>query len=224
MDLHFNFVDLIVVVIVLVSAGYAVWRGFVRETLSIFAWVAAAFATLFFGPGAAAFLSARLSPAWMGFLVGYGAIFLLVLIPLSFISYRFAESVHRSAVGAVDRSLGLAFGVVRGLFIVGLAYILFTSAVETHKQPDWLQRAHTLPLIQSCAQVILSLVPDHDGKFARATATSAPDSGANGAVPVPRPNPHATNGKAKPKKGYGAHDRRALDNLIQQTNDGGGKQ
>ena len=34
----------------LISATYAAWRGFLSETLSIFAWAAAAFATLYFGP------------------------------------------------------------------------------------------------------------------------------------------------------------------------------
>lgn len=222
MDLHFNFVDLIVAIVVLVSAGYATWRGFVRETLSIFAWIAAAFATLYFGPSAGAFLGARLSPEILGVMVGYAAVFLLVLIPLSFISYRFAEGVHRSAVGAVDRSLGAAFGVVRGLAIVGMAYIVFTSAVETHRQPAWLTEAHSYSLIQGCAQVLLALVPGGDGHSLRTTTGSAPSGPSN--VPVPKPNPRAAAHLKRGQKGYGAHDRRALDNLIQQTNDGGGKQ
>jgi membrane protein required for colicin V production len=222
MDLHFNFVDLIVAVVVLVSAGYATWRGFVRETLSIFAWVAAAFATIYFGPGAGALLGARISPEILGIVIGYAAVFLLVLIPLSFISYRFAEGVHRSPVGAIDRSLGMAFGVVRGLAIVGLAYILFTSAVETHKQPDWLTKAHSYGLIQSCSQVLLALTPGSaEIHGSRAVTTQPPAQNAAG-VPVPRPNPRAVTPRTKAKKGYGAHDRRALDNLIQQTNDGGG--
>jgi membrane protein required for colicin V production len=224
MDLHFNFVDLIVVVVVLVSAGYATWRGFVRETLSVFAWVAAAFATLYFGPAAAGLLKDKFSPELLGIALGYAGVFLLVLIPLSFISFRFAEGVHRSPVGALDRALGAAFGLVRGLAIVGLAYILFTSAVETHKQPDWLLKAHTLPIMQSAAQVLFALVPGGDSKHVQALTTSGtPQPAAN--VPTPKPNPRAVpqKGPKKGQKGYGAHDRRALDSLIQQTNDGGGK-
>ncbi len=223
MDLHFDFVDVLVVLIVLVSAGYAAWRGFVRETLSIFAWVAAAFATIYVGPGAAALLKDRISPEILGMAIGYAGVFLVVLIPLSFVSFRFAEGVQRSPVGALDRALGFAFGVVRGLAVIGLAYILFTSAVETSKQPEWLTRAHTLPIIQSCAQVLFALVPerDKDIHLRDAPATGAPPAGV---VPTPRPNPRALPATKHAKKGYGAHDRRALDNLIQQTNDGGGKQ
>ena len=57
----FQWVDLLVVAIVGASAVFAVYRGFVAETLSIFAWAAAAFATLFFAPDAVAPLSRSMS-------------------------------------------------------------------------------------------------------------------------------------------------------------------
>ena len=54
--------------------------------------------------------------------------------------------------------------MVRGLVIVGLAYLAFTYFVPIRKQPDWLTEARLLPMIQSTADVLLSLVPDqpHD--------------------------------------------------------------
>ena len=50
MNVAFQFVDVVVVLVIIASTVYATYRGFVSETLSIFAWVAAAFATLYFGP------------------------------------------------------------------------------------------------------------------------------------------------------------------------------
>ena len=46
-------------------------------------------------------------------------VFLVVFIPLSFVSHRFSETVKNSPIGPLDRALGIAFGVVRGLVIVG---------------------------------------------------------------------------------------------------------
>ena len=126
---HFSYVDLVVVLIVLVSMGYAIWRGFVSETLSIFAWAAAAFAALYFGPVIGPLARGLVSPQWIGTVASYVVVFLLVLIPLSFISFRFAQNVHNSPVGALDRALGGIFGVVRGLAIVGIAYIVFSAFV-----------------------------------------------------------------------------------------------
>jgi membrane protein required for colicin V production len=213
-DLSFTAVDILVVLTLIVSTALAIWRGFVRETLSIFAWAAAAFATLYFGPAAATLLRARFSTPYLGSVVAYGAVFLLVLIPLSFVSYRFSEGVKRSPVGAIDRSLGAAFGVIRGLAVVGLSYLLFSMIVPIPTQPGWITQARLLPVVQSSGDVLLSLVPAREAHEVAATA-AAPVFG----VPVPRPRPSTASHHGN--KAYGADERRALDRLIQSTGGGG---
>ena len=118
-----------------VSTIFAIYRGFVAETLSIFAWAAAAFATLYFGPAVVPLARGIFAPPGSALLVGYAAVFLVVLIPLSFMSYRFSEGVKNSPVSALDRALGVAFGVVRGLAIVGIAYLVFSMFVPIRNQP-----------------------------------------------------------------------------------------
>lgn len=213
-DLSFSVVDLLVVLTVIVSTALAIWRGFVRESLSVFAWAAAAFATLYFGPSAASLLRAHLSASYLAPLLGYGGVFLLVLIPLSFVSYRFSESVKHSPIGAVDRSLGAAFGVVRGLAIVGLCYLAFSMMVPIPTQPEWVARAKLLPVVQGASDVLLSLVPNRE-----VDAASSPAYVRATGVPIPRPRPAAA--AHRPSKAYGAEDRRALERLIQSTGGGG---
>jgi len=219
--LNVSFVDLAVGAIILVSAGYAMYRGFVKETLSVFAWAAAAFATLYFGPSVAGYLHGRISPGWLGSVTGYAGVFLIVLIPLSYISYRFADSVKNSPVGTLDRALGAAFGIVRGLAIIGLAYFIFSSFVPVKSQPDWMAQARTLPLIQSSSEVLLSLVPDRDKAAATTDASAQPDD-IKTTSPKPRPLREAdrVSPKKVPRKTYGAEDRRALDRLIEATGSG----
>ena len=50
MNFAADWLDIVIVLLVLVSMGYAIWRGFVSEVLSILAWAAGAFACLYFGP------------------------------------------------------------------------------------------------------------------------------------------------------------------------------
>ena len=220
--LGITYIDPLVVIVVLVSAVYATWRGFVSETLSIFAWAAAAFATLFFGPRLAPIARGLFASPLLGVMVGYIAIFLVVLIPLSFLSFRFAESVKHSAVGTLDRSLGFAFGVVRGLAIIGLAYIAFTTVVAVRNQPDWITNAKLLPVIRVSAQALLSLVPDQhlDGVKAETAAAPAPKPEAS-AAPVPTPSPKPAAAKKHGKKAYGAKERSELDRLIETTGGNG---
>jgi membrane protein required for colicin V production len=166
MSLSFTFLDALVVVIVLVSVIYATWRGFLWETLTIFAWVSAAFACLYFGPYVIPLMHSMVGQAWLASLLAYSSVFLAVFIPFAFISHRFSESVKHSPIGPLDRAAGVAFGIVRGLVIVGLAYLAFTYFVPVNKHPDWVRDARLLPMVQSTSQVLLSVVPDHPEDFA----------------------------------------------------------
>ena len=224
MSLAFSLVDLLVVLVILGSMGYAIYRGFVDETLGIVAWAAAAFAALYFGPWVERMMHSLVSTAWMAMVLGYALAFLVVFIPLQFASYRFSQGVKRSVVGPLDRALGGAFGIVRGLAILGIAYLIFTAFVPIHSQPRWLTEARTLPLIQSSAEVLLALVPDR-GDHHETVAPPAPHDPISGLIvhhaahaPVaPPPKPV----KKRHKKATGAPDRRGLDRLIEQTGNGG---
>ena len=241
MNFAIGWLDLMIVVVVLVSTAYAVWRGFVSETLSIIAWAAGAFAALYFGPWFSRFVSTLMSPAWLADVVGYGFIFLAVVIPLSFVSYRFAEDVKRSPVSGLDRALGGAFGVVRGLAVVGLAYILFSAITPISNHPRWIKEAALLPLVQSSAQVLLSLVPDQGinvGQFNPQPATpkdpiaakiqetqpvtTSPNAEKTAVSPKVKPSTGSNAAvQKKGQKAYGATDRQALDRLIEATGKSG---
>jgi len=226
-----SIIDPIVLVVVFVSAVYATYRGFVSETLSIFAWAAAAFATLFLGPKLAPAARGLFSSPALGVAVGYIAIFLVVLLPLSFMSFRFAQSTRNSPVGTLDRAMGGVFGVVRGLAIIGLAYIAFSSVIPTRDQPGWVTTAKTLPLIQISAEALLALVPDQskDGQTKGGTAPVAAQPAAQpaagprdaGAVPRPTPKPVSPAHRKRGQKAYGAKERRELDRLIETTGGNG---
>jgi membrane protein required for colicin V production len=223
MSLSFTFVDLLVVGVVIASAAYAGYRGLVSETLSIFAWAAAAFATLWFGPSVAPLAQNLVSSPILATVVGYALVFLIVLIPLSFLSFRFSQQVKSSQVGALDRVLGAAFGVLRGLAIIGFAYLILASFVKFEAQPEAVRNARTLPLMQASTEVILSLVPARQ-KTAESLAVVSPDAPSKSATAgtglVPKPKPKgalAAKSSKKHQKTYGERDRRALDTLIETT-------
>jgi membrane protein required for colicin V production len=211
----FTLLDLAVVVLVILSVLYAVSRGFVDETLSILAWAIAAFATLFFAPRVAPLLNNHFSHPWWGAAIAYLGVFLVVLIPLQFMSHRFAESVRRSEIGPIDRSLGAVFGLLRGLAIIGIAYLLFTVFVPVRDQPHWVTDARLLPLIQKSSDVIASVVPDQRG----VAGLEKPEFRAQTRdEPVPSARPEKT--IKHPRKTYSARDRQQLNTLIQSSGSG----
>lgn len=227
----FQWIDLVVIAVVLASAIFALYRGFVAESLSIFAWAAAAFATLYFAPSAAPLLTGSMS-AVAAQIVAYIGVFLVVLIPLSFLSARLAENVRSSSIGPLDRSLGAVFGVVRGLILIAMAYILFTLIVPVKKQPNWVAHAWTLPMVQDTGDVLLSLIPERHSHAFSGYKDYRDEHSRNSRVYVQElPQPRAKPGSKQAakshvkasKKSYGANERQALDKLIQQTSGGGKK-
>jgi len=223
MSVAFQFLDVVVVLVIIASTIYAAYRGFTAETLSIFAWIAAAFATLYFGPWVAYWMRSMISPAWLGEIVGYGAVFLVVVIPLSFASFRFSENIKKSQISTLDRALGAAFGILRGLAIIGIAYLVFTAIVPIGSQPNWIGGARLLPVIRGSAEVVASLIPDQHRGIAEST-TNKPVAHQKTVKPAPHPAAKPAP-KKHTKKTYGAKDRHALDRLIESTgSDGSSKQ
>ena len=190
-----NTIDLIVIAIILVSALVALWRGLVRETFSIFEWVASAYAALRLAPVFQPMLAGLVEPPWLAWIAVFIGTFVIVLVPLSMLTHRFAEAVKRSEIGPVDRALGFVFGIGRGLVIVGLAYIAYASFVPLQQQAPVLTAARVFPLIQNSSEVLLSLVPESESEG----GTVSQEDGQEQA------------------KTYGAADRSALDRLFEAT-------
>jgi membrane protein required for colicin V production len=206
-------VDVLVVAIVAISTLFAVYRGFVRETLSVFAWAAAAFAVIYFGPAGAALLRPHFSTPFLGAIIAYAGIFVAVLLPLTILGYRLSRGVRSSPVGAIDRCLGFVFGVIRGLALVSVVYLAFSLVIPVREHPVWLTQARLLPVIKKSSEILLALLPD---KYSEAFANS-------GVAPAPKATPGPSSdvsGMHRDHKTYGAQDRRALDRLIEATGSG----
>jgi len=208
----FTIVDFLVLGVVGVSAVYAMYKGLLQEMLSIFAWVAAAFSTLYFAPVFKPVLRNNIEAEWLADAIAYVGVFLIVLIPLSFISFRFSESVRRSDVGPIDRTFGFVFGIGRGLVLLAIAYLVFAVFVPIREHPNWVRNAQSLELIQATSEIVLDLVPEERDVATGRTARTPR------AQPAAKPTKTADSGK-KADKTYGADDRRALDRLIEATGD-----
>src|ERR1700691_602675 len=102
MNLSVTLLDGLIVLIVVVSAGYAAWRGFLWETLTIFAWVTASFGCLYFGPYIIPLTRSLVGEGWAANVLAYAAVFLAVFIPFAFMTYRFSQSVKNSPIGPLD--------------------------------------------------------------------------------------------------------------------------
>lgn len=156
-----QWLDVILIVIMLISAFLAMLRGLTREMLSIMSWALAALAALFVFPIYRDRLRQFIDPPILADGVLIVTVFTVVLIVVSLITVRLSDRVLDSRVGAIDRTLGFVFGLVRGLLLVVIAYELYIAIVPKETLPSWVTQAKSLPVIESTGKGILSLLPDN---------------------------------------------------------------
>jgi membrane protein required for colicin V production len=152
--------DLAVVAIILISGLLAFARGFVREILSIIAWVGAAVATVYLFRFAQPVARTYIEVELIADIVAGVAVFVVVLIALSLMSHALSRRIRESALGPLDRSLGLVFGLARGAAVVALAYLVFTAMFpQPESRPEWITQARTEPWMEKGAGVLASILP-----------------------------------------------------------------
>src|SRR4029079_19412814 len=159
--------------ILAISGLVAMYRGLTREVLSIVSWVVAAGAVGYFikyHKGVAEELAKQFSdPVQTSHIyiaqVAIGApLFVIVLIIVHLITSRISDSVLDSRVGAIDRILGLAFGIARGFVLVVIPFMFYEAFVDKPEQQyPWVRDAVSRPYIKSTGDslriILQRLVP-----------------------------------------------------------------
>jgi membrane protein required for colicin V production len=216
-----NGIDIAVIILLLASGLFALLRGFVYEVLAMAGWVLAALAALWGLQYVRPYIQPHIANSMIADVVGGAAIFLLVLLVSSFITHGIARQVRKSAVSAVDRSLGFAFGLVRGLALASLCFMAVNVVMAPDEEPAVLSAAKSRPLLAAGARLIQSLVPGHrdfTGKAKSALEAATPVDLYN-RLSSPKPKLADDKGTDKVADKAPSYDKNGLERLIQSTND-----
>jgi len=207
----FQLLDIIVVGVMLLSGLLALMRGFTREVLSLVAWGVAAVAGVFaaLNPELNAMVGQYLQPEIVAKIVLGAGVFLIVLIIVSLISVRLADWVLDSAAGPFDRTLGLFYGLVRGLLLVVIAYLFYVWLIPVERREDWVREARSLPVIERIGDFVLAFMPAEIAETLKSKI-----AGSDAAEP-PKPG-----GEGETDEGYKSNQTRVLDQLIESTQSG----
>ncbi|MFC4270811.1 hypothetical protein GQF03_03685 [Sneathiella chungangensis] len=151
--------DAVVLVILLISAIFGFIRGFVKETLSVAGWIGAVFLSLYLFPLLQPFAREFILNLLIADILTGAVIFILSLVILSYISHAISEKVKASSLGALDRSLGIFFGIARGVILLGILWLIFVQFIPEKDRPEWILQAKTLPIIAKSGEFVARLLP-----------------------------------------------------------------
>jgi membrane protein required for colicin V production len=208
--------DILVGAVLIISGLLAYARGFVHEVLSIAAWIGAFFITVYLFPVAQPFAHQYIEAVLLADITAGAALFIVSLIVLSMLTRAISRRIRDSALNALDRALGFVFGLVRGAVIVCLAYIGIAMLWPPADQPAWMREARSMPLVETGAAWLKSLVPDETrDRSGQETSTTKTLDSEKVLRDMITPKPKGS--EAPAKEGYGAKVRQELDRLIETT-------
>ena len=155
-----TWVDLAVFGFVAISGLLAFARGFVREVLGVGAWVGAVAAAILALPNMRPLVRQWFpTPDWVD-PVSFIVVFLISLIVLMVVAGMLGRIARRSALGGIDRTLGLVFGLARGAAVVIVAYILGQMVLPIERWPEAVLNARTLTPTYEAARWVREQLPE----------------------------------------------------------------
>ena len=150
-------IDYAILGIVGISGVISLMRGFISEALSLAGWIAAFWIALAFAGDVAAWLEGYVSVPSVRIGIAFAAIFFGVLL-LGGIVLRLAGLlVERTGMSGTDRTLGIVFGVLRGVVITGLLVLL--AGLTSLPRDPWWEQSVLLPHLVALANEIRAFLP-----------------------------------------------------------------
>ena len=132
----FNWVDYVIVGIILLSTIISLARGFVREALSLITWVIAFWISFKFGSSLANILINYIKTPPLRIVVAFAIIFVVTLIIGGLTNYLLSQIIIKSGLDGTDRAIGMIFGLARGVLLIGVV-LLFLNLTNFTKDEGW---------------------------------------------------------------------------------------
>lgn len=166
-----NFFDYLLIGLVGLSIVLSLWRGFVRETISLIGLVAAFFAASRASGYAGDFLGEWITNSTIADIAGFALVFVLVMLVVGITGAIIRKLVDMADLTATDRTLGVVFGATRGILLIGLAFLIYTS----YAKPDykWMKESALTPYAIKLGDMLGGIIPE-GYPFSRKGGTSIP--------------------------------------------------
>ena len=155
--------DVIILVLIFISALFAFFRGFSLELLSISVWVISFFGSYAYGVNLINFFNKIINNILISSAISYIVAFLIIFVIFSFLTRKFSVFIKDSYVGLIDKSLGFIFGILRGYVIVGLCFFCFDYFYQG-KSLKFIDNSKIIPVIKITNNEILRFL-DIDNSY-----------------------------------------------------------
>ncbi|NQY44186.1 MAG: CvpA family protein [Legionellales bacterium] len=155
----FNVLDLLILVIIIASALMGLLRGFVKEALSVGAWIISTWVAVAFGDELSAVVSAHVDNKILILIISYGGLFFGTLIFSTIINFLISNVVKMTGFTFTDRMMGILFGILRG--VVFIAILALAAKMLSFDDAHWWSSSEYIKYFNPISEWLHQFVPDN---------------------------------------------------------------
>lgn len=153
---QWTFIDYVFVIIILVSTGFALRKGLVREVISLVALLGGFILAAWYYPAVARIFLDIAKTEAVANLIGFLIIFLGTLLIGGVAAFLVNRFIKMASLEWIDRLMGGVFGFLRGWAV---ASIIALSLIAFPVRQDTLARSVFAPYLLAGARAAVLLVP-----------------------------------------------------------------
>ena len=149
--LGLNLADWFILIVLIASGVISFTRGFTKELLSLFLWLAAFIAAISLEYLATPKINEFIGNQEISKIISYIVVFIIFIFLGGIIIKFISKLIKWSGASGFDRFLGILFGLVRGLIVLFVIFLLLPSGLKT---TNLISNSKITPIIQKYAPEI----------------------------------------------------------------------
>ena len=149
--LGLNLADWFILIVLIASGIIAFARGFTKEFLSLFLWIAAFIAAISLEYLATPKINEFIRNEEISKIISYIVVFIIFIFIGGIVIKFISKLIKWSGASGFDRFLGVLFGLIRGLIVLFVIFLLLPSGLKT---TDLINNSKITPIIQKYAPEI----------------------------------------------------------------------
>ena len=156
-------VDWIFLAVLAFSMLLGAWRGLVYEVLSVLGWAVSFYAAQYFAPTVASWLPLQSSSETVRYAAAFVLVFVAAVFASGLLAFLLKKLIESIGLRPVDRTMGAAFGLVRGvILLLAAAVVINMTALE---KSVWWQESKGAPILDATLKGLKPMLPEQFANY-----------------------------------------------------------
>ena len=156
-------VDWVFLAVLGLSMLLGAWRGLVYEVLSVLGWAVSFYAAQYFAPTVSGWLPLQSSSQTVRYAAAFVIVFVAAVFAAGLLAFLLKKLIEAIGLRPVDRTMGAAFGLVRGaILLLAAAVVMDMTAL---KNSVWWQESKGAPILTAALKGLKPVLPEQFAKY-----------------------------------------------------------